>query len=164
MCAILLVRGYRDTFRLPKFRFFRALSRRVRKMPSITGKDRARPALLIFFMLFRLLYSALSFGLTRLKFPPAPFHLTPLHFTLHHYTSPNIITLHLTSLHFTSHHYTSPQLNALHIKWSPPILIILNPLTPNGHYSGRIAPLTSRRCILNIYSTNICTEYFKHAA
>jgi hypothetical protein len=29
-----------------------------------------------------------------------------------------------------------------------------NPLTPNSHYSGRIAPLTSRRCILNIYSTN----------
>jgi hypothetical protein len=39
----------------------------------------------------------------------------------------------------------------------------LNPLTPNGHYSGRTAPLTSRRCILNIYSTNIRTEYIKHA-
>jgi hypothetical protein len=39
-----------------------------------------------------------------------------------------------------------------------------NPLTPNGHHSGRTAPLTSRRCILNIYSTNIHTEYFKHAA
>jgi hypothetical protein len=40
----------------------------------------------------------------------------------------------------------------------------INPLTPNGHYSGRTAPLTSRRGILNIYSTNIRTEYFKHAA
>jgi hypothetical protein len=39
-----------------------------------------------------------------------------------------------------------------------------NPLTPNGHYCGRTAPLTSRRCILNIYSTNIRTEYFEHAA
>ena len=29
---------------------------------------------------------------------------------------------------------------------------------------GRNAPLTSRRCILYIYSTNIRTEYFKHAA
>jgi hypothetical protein len=38
------------------------------------------------------------------------------------------------------------------------------PLTPNGYYSGRTAPLTTRRCILNIYSTNIRTEYFKHAA
>jgi hypothetical protein len=38
------------------------------------------------------------------------------------------------------------------------------PLTPNGHYSGRTAQLTSRRCILNIYSTNVRTEYFKHAA
>jgi hypothetical protein len=39
----------------------------------------------------------------------------------------------------------------------------VNPLMPNGHYSGRTAPLTSRRCILSIYSTNIRTEYFKHA-
>ena len=39
---------------------------------------------------------------------------------------------------------------------------LLNPLTPNGHYGGRIAPLTSKRCILYIYSTKIVTEYFKH--
>ena len=39
---------------------------------------------------------------------------------------------------------------------------LLNPLTPNDHYSGRTAPLTSKRCILYIYSTNIGTEYFKH--
>ena len=38
----------------------------------------------------------------------------------------------------------------------------INPLTPNDHYSGRTAPLTSKRCILYIYSTNIDTEYFKH--
>jgi len=38
----------------------------------------------------------------------------------------------------------------------------VNPLTPNDHYSGRTAPLNSKRCILYIYSTNICTEYFKH--
>ena len=36
------------------------------------------------------------------------------------------------------------------------------PLMPNDHYSGRTAPLTSKRCILYIYSTNIATEYFKH--
>ena len=36
-----------------------------------------------------------------------------------------------------------------------------NPLTPNDHYSGLTAPLTSKRCILYIYSTNIGTEYFK---
>ena len=36
-----------------------------------------------------------------------------------------------------------------------------NPLTPNNDYSGRTAPLTSKRCILYIYSTNISTEYFK---
>ena len=38
----------------------------------------------------------------------------------------------------------------------------LNPLTPNDHYRGRTAPLTSKCCILYIYSTNIGTEYFKH--
>jgi hypothetical protein len=40
----------------------------------------------------------------------------------------------------------------------------INPLTPNDPYMGRTAPLTSRRCILYIYSTNIRTGYFKHAA
>ena len=39
---------------------------------------------------------------------------------------------------------------------------IINPLTPNDHYNGRTATLTSKRCILYIYSTNIFTEYFKH--
>jgi len=37
-----------------------------------------------------------------------------------------------------------------------------NLLTPNDDYSGRTAPLTSKCCILNIYSTNKGTEYFKH--
>jgi hypothetical protein len=37
----------------------------------------------------------------------------------------------------------------------------VNPLTPNDHYSGRTASLTSKRCILYI-STNIGIEYFKH--
>ena len=41
------------------------------------------------------------------------------------------------------------------------IKVFINPLTPNDHYSGRTAPLTSKRCILYIYSTNIGTEYFK---
>ena len=39
---------------------------------------------------------------------------------------------------------------------------ILKSLTPNDHYSGRTAPLTSKRCVLYVYSTNICTEYFIH--
>ena len=38
----------------------------------------------------------------------------------------------------------------------------INLLTPNDDYSGRTAPLTSKCCILYIYSTNISTEYFKH--
>jgi hypothetical protein len=33
----------------------------------------------------------------------------------------------------------------------------LNHLTPNGKYSGCTASLTSRRCFLNVYTTNIRT-------
>jgi len=40
---------------------------------------------------------------------------------------------------------------------------MLNPLTPNDPYMGHTTPLTSKRYILYIYSTNIDTEYFKHA-
>jgi len=37
-----------------------------------------------------------------------------------------------------------------------------NLLTPDVNYSGRTAPLSSKSCILYIYSINIVTEYFKH--
>jgi len=37
-----------------------------------------------------------------------------------------------------------------------------NPLTPNNTYRGCTPPLTSKRCILYIYSTNTGSEYFKH--
>jgi hypothetical protein len=39
-----------------------------------------------------------------------------------------------------------------------------NHLTPNGHLSGHTAPLTYRCFSFFIYSTDIRTEYFKHAA
>ena len=42
-------------------------------------------------------------------------------------------------------------------------LYMFNPLTPNDLYISRTTPLTSKRFILYIYSTNIGTEYFKHA-
>jgi len=38
----------------------------------------------------------------------------------------------------------------------------LHPLTPNDHYRGRTAQLTSKRYILYIYSAYIGTDYFKH--
>jgi hypothetical protein len=38
------------------------------------------------------------------------------------------------------------------------VIVTINPLTPS-----RTAPLTSKRCILYNYSTNVGTEYFKHA-
>ena len=44
-----------------------------------------------------------------------------------------------------------------------PSPVFINRLTPNDPYMGRTAPLTSKRCVLYIYSTNIGTEYFKHA-
>jgi hypothetical protein len=37
----------------------------------------------------------------------------------------------------------------------------VQPLMPNDTYSGRTTPLTSKRCALYIYSTNIGTEYCK---
>jgi hypothetical protein len=40
--------------------------------------------------------------------------------------------------------------------------ILINPLKPNDTYRSRTAPITSKRFILYIYSTNIGTEYFKH--
>ena len=63
-----------------------------------------------------------------------------------------------TSLHFFNY------LTDFHEIWHEYYMIrsYLNRLTPNDHYSGRTAPLTSKRCILYIYSTNTGTEYFKH--
>ena len=45
--------------------------------------------------------------------------------------------------------------------WFRASLIYINPLTPVDDCSGRTTPLTSKRCILYIYSTHIDTEYFK---
>jgi len=40
------------------------------------------------------------------------------------------------------------------------VMHLINHLTPNDDCSGCTAPLTSKRYILYIYSTNICPEYF----
>ena len=70
----------------------------------------------------------------------------------------------------------TPTIHSYSVGWSrmrdaiPPLLhystclheMMFNRLTPNDPYSGRTAPLTSKRFILYIYSTNIGTEYFKH--
>ena len=65
------------------------------------------------------------------------------------------------NIRFFFHYY-----NPLHVS-SNSVLIIsrsycIDPLTPNDPYRGRTAPLTSKRCILYIYSRNMGTEYFKH--
>ena len=39
----------------------------------------------------------------------------------------------------------------------------INRLTPNDQYMGRTAPLTTKRVILHIHSTNIGTERFKNS-
>jgi len=59
-----------------------------------------------------------------------------------------------------------------HVQWTYRIInrllcvasrwTIINRLMPNDPYMCRTAPLTSKSCILYIYSTNIVTEYFKH--
>ena len=43
-------------------------------------------------------------------------------------------------------------------------IFTFNPLAPDDVHIRRTAQLTSRCYILNIYSTNILTEYFKHPA
>jgi len=61
--------------------------------------------------------------------------------------------------------YVAPHLNSRLLHITPAIYFWcqrINPLIPNDPYSGHIAPLTSKRCILYIYSTNTGTEYFKH--
>jgi len=63
--------------------------------------------------------------------------------------------------HYKSHmfwHGRNPVLSSE----SPAPQTKISPLTPNDPHRGRTAPLTSKRCILYIYSTNIDTEYFKH--
>ena len=42
------------------------------------------------------------------------------------------------------------------------VVSVINLLTPNDPYIFCTAPLTSKSCILYIYSTNIGTEYLKH--
>ena len=55
------------------------------------------------------------------------------------------------------HRYT-----ASYIACTQNLYTCLNPLTTNDNFRSRTAPLTSKRCVLYIYSTNIGTEYFKH--
>jgi len=58
--------------------------------------------------------------------------------------------------------YYSLYLRCLLLKLFNCMVGLFNPLSPNDRYIGRTAPLTSKRCILCIYSTNTGTEYFKH--
>jgi hypothetical protein len=51
-----------------------------------------------------------------------------------------------------------------HIRYSTHISIYFLTLCRRMSYICHTAPLTYRRYILNIYSTNIRTEYFKHTA
>ena len=63
---------------------------------------------------------------------------------------------------FTNRTKDSDWENLAHRRTIACLCALFNPLTPNEPYSGRTAPLTFKRCILYIYSTNIGTEYFKH--
>jgi hypothetical protein len=77
--------------------------------------------------------------------------------------------LELTFLYstFSSQHFVSVTHSKVLLSSTNPVPTHphpLNHLMPNGHISGRTAPLTYRCYIFFIYSTNIHTEYFKHAA
>jgi len=64
------------------------------------------------------------------------------------------------TVHFEIYVVHSPT-NALFINLVKSFKFTFNPLTPNDQFSGRTVPLTSKCCILYIYSTNIDTAYFK---
>ena len=51
-------------------------------------------------------------------------------------------------------------IHVLYVLYRVRIGIYINLQPPNDIYTCRTAPLTSRCCILYIYSTNICTEIF----
>ena len=72
-----------------------------------------------------------------------------------------------TNCYFSVHACCHYSCNTRHLpclltsgRWLRNFCSFVNPLTPDDNYSGRTAPLTSKRCILCIYSTNIGTEYF----
>jgi len=65
-------------------------------------------------------------------------------------------------VHLSVSPHESARISPDKLPWNVTFRTCINPLTPNDAYSGRTAPLTSERCILYIYSTNIDTEYFKH--
>ena len=60
--------------------------------------------------------------------------------------------------------FTRKPSSGSHSQYLTKITHLVNPLKPNDLKKRRTAQLTSRCCILYIYSTNIRTEYFKHAA
>ena len=62
-----------------------------------------------------------------------------------------------TNINYTAKVEYTLQWSTIHVSCT----CTINALTLNDPYSGRTAPLTSKRCILYIYSTNIGTEYFK---
>jgi len=64
-----------------------------------------------------------------------------------------------TELYISTNLYVILKLNCVQMRISC-INTLLNRLTPNDPYMSRTAQLTSKCCILYIYSTNIGTEYF----
>ena len=83
----------------------------------------------------------------RSKLLPAEYHAVVLNISHRHHTKTTAI---MGNLRPSGH-------KGYNAMWT-----LFNPLTPNDLYSGRTALLTSKRCILYMYSTNIGTEYFKH--
>jgi hypothetical protein len=69
------------------------------------------------------------------------------------------VTFHLVAqcLNQLRHHAIYKQ-----TQFEDPEVSRVNPLTPCDPYSGRTAPLTSKRCIFLYLFKNTGTEYFKH--
>jgi hypothetical protein len=65
----------------------------------------------------------------------------------------------LSNLWFNLQYYCKEK---AHFRQQMSVWCMFNLLTPNDPYRDRTAPLTSKLCILYIYSKNIGTEYFKY--
>ena len=99
-----------------------------------------------------------------------PMHVSsyrPLRYKLSQWTANSLQTLVLRKYEKISlsesnnFNWSQKTMSPAHISSGRPA--VFNRLTPNDPYMGRTAPLTSKRCILYIYSPNTGTEYFKHA-
>ena len=123
------------------------------KARSVFVNNKRKPVLMEDVWFGRLLYKEGNFGLTQLRSCISNIHQSEDMFRLLHVNPSSGLTHKNTQRNVQFHSYCVLTRDDC-----------INPLQPNDLKKRPTAQLTSRCCILYIYSTNIRTEYFKHAA